>query len=353
MTTIPTPQIHGVAGLPSLELHFSVFGQGNGAPILFLSGGPGERATQLAQHLPWQRLAAARPIILLDQRGTQFEPYPLEAGDLWGSREAALDAISAQLSPYLQLKDALTPWQSALDLPVLLAHLGVSKIDVIAHSYGTHLAMAMMKACPDALGRVVMLGFEGPDQTYKFGSQFLHSLEREGALDAVESLCAEGPIPSFALRWMVCSWLGLQSGVDRLHRFLTDPIGQAERIQRGFLKMLSRRSPVFTFCDAASGSSRALGSEPWDEAAVFPVPQVADRLGIQALPEAFRADPKWHGPTLVLTGERDCFTPTSNWERAGKGFSMATHHEIKGAYHDTLLLSPEVGEMITDWLLVP
>jgi hypothetical protein len=52
----------------------------------------------------------------------------------------------------------------------------------------------------------------------------------------------------------------------------------------------------------------------------------------------------------VLTGEYDAFTPTSNFLQAGGRLTSATHEELSGAYHDTLLLGVESAAILESWL---
>ena len=56
------------------------------------------------------------------------------------------------------------------------------------------------------------------------------------------------------------------------------------------------------------------------------------------------------GDVLVLTGQYDAFTPSSNVQKAGAGLVRAEHREIEGAFHDTLLLSADIGRAIGNWM---
>jgi pimeloyl-ACP methyl ester carboxylesterase len=89
---------------------------------------------------------------------------------------------------------------------------------------------------------------------------------------------------------------------------------------------------------------------PWAEAVNFPFPEIGAAYGVDPLTDGFRADPEYHGKVLVLTGEYDAFTPTSNFLQAGGRLTSATHEELPGAYHDTLLLGVESAAILESWL---
>lgn len=361
------PLLHDQPDLGLIELSYEIWSEGaTGEPLIFLCGGPGERAIDLRPHLLWTQIAKKRPIILLNQRGTHLVPKQLEIHpDMFLDRNIALQVLSNQAS--VTQPAAYTPWQSALDIGLLADHLGVKKLDIVAHSYGTHLAMAAMKAIPDRIGRVAMLGFEGPDQTFKFGqpfdlalARFPNGLERLAEIESrqweVELDGLKLKIGSFGIRWMLASWMGLEARMKRLPDFLDQPSEAMPRAISGFIKMLKRRSPVFYLNDAASSASperwemlRA-DSSPWAEAVNFPFPEIGAAYGVEPLPDTFRVAPEFSGDVLVLTGEYDAFTPTSNFLQAGGRLTAATHKELPGAYHDTLLLGVESAAILESWL---
>jgi pimeloyl-ACP methyl ester carboxylesterase len=361
------PLLHEDPGSGSLDLTYEIWSEGgSGSPIVFLCGGPGERATELRPHLPWAQIAQNRPIVLLNQRGTDLVPGPLALRErMFVDPDEALAALAGQVITVNAA--AYTPWQSALDLVLLADALGVERLDVIAHSYGTHLVMAAMKAIPERLNRVVMLGFEGPDQTFKFSAPFERALARvpEGAagLERLESkewsIDLEGVslrVGPFGVRWMLASWMGLEARMRRLPDLLQDPATQLPRAIGGFVRMLQRRSPIFYLNDAASSASSSrwekmrADSGPWAGVANFPFPEIGRAYGAQPLPDPFRQAPVFAGDVLVLTGEYDAFTPTGNFQEAGVGLARAEHREIQGAFHDTLLLSADIGRAIETWI---
>lgn len=364
------PLIHESPGRGELELSYEVWSEGaTGPPILFLCGGPGVRATDLKPHLPWVELARQRPIILLNQRGTDLAPGPLSLEpEMFASPEAALRVLMTQ-APEVDAR-AFTPWQSAMDIALLADSLGVGKIDILAHSYGTHLTMAAMKAIPDRLGKIALLGFEGPDQTFKFSQPFDAALARiprgSELLAELESKPWEVEVDQttlrvgkFGIRWMLASWMGLEARMKRLPALLSDPEANLPKAVAGFIGMLRRRSPIYYLNDAASSALAdrwarlAADKSGWGIAINFPFPEIGDAYGASGLSDAFRVDPVYDGEIFVLTGEFDAFTPSSNFFEAGKGLTAAVHRELAGAYHDTLLLGSESADLLQNWFDVP
>ena len=62
--------------------------------------------------------------------------------------------------------------ESADDVAVLRQALGVPRVALFGFSYGTHLALAIMRRSPDAIDRVILAGTEGPGDTWKLPSTF-------------------------------------------------------------------------------------------------------------------------------------------------------------------------------------
>lgn len=369
---------------PSSRLFRLVYGrlpareQAGRPPLLFLAGGPGDSPLSWLTHPPFRRafeeLAEKQDVILLDQRGCgRSEPSwvlpPIDAEGILADRTAALRALGRQalvLREHTEFDPSwLTPWESARDLPHLAAHLGVPQLDLMAVSYGTHLGMALMKAAPELIRRAIFCGFEGPDQTWKHPRAFeqqLDFLEEELAMEALAGrvrsmlatadsqpyILADGlQVGGFGLRWMLSSWLGLSVRFSKLPGLVSSlesgDLSVLDKLVRGFLKSLERPA-AFYLNDLASSASPSRLSElqaesqgSWMGEVNFPFPDVRSAWNQPPLPDWFRADPKWDGPMLVLTGVLDCFTPTSNVIESGSGFSRLTHLELGGVAHDQFL----------------
>ena len=150
-------------------------------PVFFLAGGPGASAVPLqdswalAVRRDANRRYPGRDVVLFDQRGTG-RSYPKlacpEALDphVWGGlSESETDAdhgfvrqreaLSACLDEYRELgRDlgALTSRESAADVDALRAVLGYDQIVLQGESYGTRLALTVMKSFPDSVAAAIL-----------------------------------------------------------------------------------------------------------------------------------------------------------------------------------------------------
>ncbi len=116
--------------LSDAVLHYSV--QGQGQPVLFLSGGPGVSSDQLSGIS--SRLSSAFRCILFDQRGTGK------------SHTSPFDSTTINLR------------QSMEDITLLLRHLDIGKITIVGHSWGAMLAMSYAINNPQKVSRLVLIG---------------------------------------------------------------------------------------------------------------------------------------------------------------------------------------------------
>ncbi|WP_338426660.1 alpha/beta hydrolase [Sphingopyxis kveilinensis] len=70
---------------------------------------------------------------------------------------------------------------NAADVDALRRALGYRKISLVAGSYGSHLAVALMRYHPEAIERAIIWGMEGPDDTYDIPDGILASLRTQAA----------------------------------------------------------------------------------------------------------------------------------------------------------------------------
>lgn len=148
-------------------------------PVVFLQGGPGAATIVLAPILvsAYRPILAERDIILMDQRGTGFAEPRLDCPGISSSSlrarlQAQLRATDqaealqwqakqlAQCGQALQAADvdlrAYNSAESAADYEDLRLALGYEPWNVIGGSYGTHLALSMVRFRPATLRSVVL-----------------------------------------------------------------------------------------------------------------------------------------------------------------------------------------------------
>lgn len=118
----------GQLAVPGGSIWYQVSGTGAGTPLVLLHGGPGFPSYYLK---PFEALGDDRPVIRYDQLG---------AGKSGGTTDTTLFTI-----PHF-----------VAELDSLRASLGVSRWDVLGHSWGSILAVEYYRAHPDRVRALVL-----------------------------------------------------------------------------------------------------------------------------------------------------------------------------------------------------
>ena len=106
-------------------------------PLIVLNGGPGFDHDYLLTSDAWDKIAAHRPIVFYDQRGTG------RSGELKSGQSCTLaDQVA--------------------DLEALRAKLGAVRIDLLGHSWGGFLAMADAVRYPEHVAHIVLCDSSAP-----------------------------------------------------------------------------------------------------------------------------------------------------------------------------------------------
>lgn len=229
---------------PSIELHFAVLSalarQPAPDPVFFIAGGPGQSAIELAGPVSRMlgRLGRTRDIVLVDQRGTgRSAPLRCEGG-------AARPSLREQLETPLQiqrLRECLArlqalPWGelrhfgtsvAVADLDAVRQALGAERINVVAASYGTRVALESLRRYPQRLRRVVLDGVVSADM----GLAEAATIDGQAAFDALLRSCSQDDAcqrdhPQLAQRWKA-----LLATLPREVRIVHPLTGQAESLR--------------------------------------------------------------------------------------------------------------------------
>lgn len=219
--TITVPEDHAKPDGPTITLFLvKIPGSSKDAktsPLFVLAGGPGQGASDAVGQFStevqdpiasWQPLAQGRDVILVDQRGTGHsepsllcpadratpgaenpgaESTPIPSGnesdnqsavDVYGDCAQALTDEGIDLETY-------TTRQSAADLDLVRQALGARQIDLLGTSYGTWLALEMMRYYPDTV-RSAILNSPVPPQSDLLAGQLIAF---QDSLDAVYAGC--------------------------------------------------------------------------------------------------------------------------------------------------------------------
>ncbi|MGE3618139.1 MAG: alpha/beta hydrolase [Gemmatimonadales bacterium] len=384
-------------------LRLPATGGASGPPLIYLAGGPGNTAvTENPGALAgWTPERAVGDVILLDQRGTGRSrpnliyrwtgPLPLQRfldadHALAAIRQIAGDAARHFRDEGVDLAGYTTE-QSADDVDDLRAALGADRMNLVGFSYGTHLALAVIRRHGSRVNRAVLTGVEGPDHTEKL-PVYLDTQWRKLCLMAAADSAIAARIPDLdALLRRVLARLEREPMVVTL----TDPrtreplqvpvgphglllilradIGDASdlpvfprllySIDRGDPALLTwfvtKRSglgwsSMTAMMDAASGASPARKRMIADQQAVslfadaanFPGTAAETGLAVPDLEPDYRSPVVSPVPVLFLSGTLDWNAPPFQAEEVRFGFPNSSHIVVRNAGHEQIMSHPAV-----------
>jgi pimeloyl-ACP methyl ester carboxylesterase len=178
-----------------------------GPPIVYLAGGPGGSGVDAATGPRFPIFMALREVadvIAFDQRGTGLSAHiparpgstPLPVLTRAGMTAWFRDEMQKAWVDWTRAGVAMTGYnteQNADDIEDLRRHLGVDKVNLWGISYGTHLALSVLKRHPQSIGRVALASLEGQDQTIKRPAHI------DAFLDRVDRLMGDDPVTRAAI----------------------------------------------------------------------------------------------------------------------------------------------------------
>jgi pimeloyl-ACP methyl ester carboxylesterase len=206
------------------------------APIFMLAGGPGVsgldelRSSEVYREVTFYRSIA--DVVLFDQRGAghakpamtcpQTALYPDDQPLDWERlRKTMRGLLAACRDHWLRRTIDLAAYntvENAADVNDLRKALGYGKVTLIGGSYGSHLALQVMRQYPQTIDRAVLYSVEGPGQTWDNPDGVLAALRRyDGALQAQAS--------RLGLRVPDGGWLAAMDRVER--RLARQPVDVA------------------------------------------------------------------------------------------------------------------------------
>jgi pimeloyl-ACP methyl ester carboxylesterase len=161
-------------------------------PLFFLTGGPGQAATESYLQLSggFAEVNRQRDIVLVDQRGTgQSNPLdcPLAEDPLAVDTLEEVAAAAAECAAGLDADPRLYTTAIAMDdLDRVRAALGYEQINLYGVSYGTRAALAYLRQYPDRVRAVILDGVVPPEEA--LGLDVARDAQR--ALDLMFERCA-------------------------------------------------------------------------------------------------------------------------------------------------------------------
>jgi pimeloyl-ACP methyl ester carboxylesterase len=402
--TFSVPEDRGDPRSRRIEIGFVRFRSTNphpGAPIVYLAGGPGGSgvATARGPRQPiFLALRAVADVIALDQRGVglsnhippcaaerRLDPAAvLNEATLTAYYRATLQACAARWRAAGVAVNGYTTVQSAEDLEDLRRALGAPKIDLWGISYGTHLAMAMMRRHSNSVGRAALASAEGMDQTVKLpahvdaafaridaaagGGRLMALMRRVHArFDAApQPFAMAGPggaeiivrADSFPLRMMAGFVAKNPDGFPQLAgAYAALDAGQTRAIAP-LLNDFFYRNPLSVgmaeLMDSASGISEARLALVRRQAPAtlagmavnFPMPQLRGALPGLDLGDRFRREIRSNHPVLLFAGDLDVRTPLEEQAAATAGMRNLHRILVRNGGHDLFEAHPDVPGLL-------
>lgn len=184
-----------VPGRPTLRLPVVRVGarwRRTGPPLIVLQGGPGGTAAPLLIGLERSALRDGREIVVLEQRGAPAAqpaltcPPPRHSGVFVTPGRSCGVQLAKQFGGSLNGFDAE---HSARDVASLISELGVPKADVYGMSWGSRVALEVLRADPGVVRRAVLDGVV-PAQADLFADS---APSLSTALEQLSQACASQP----------------------------------------------------------------------------------------------------------------------------------------------------------------
>jgi pimeloyl-ACP methyl ester carboxylesterase len=183
--TVPERHARPLHTLSVGALRFASTAQKPGRPIVFLMGGPGIPGSVMVAVPPYfslfQKLREIADVIIVDQRGIGLSSPHIDCPPsgkmpttIFADTAALIAAIRDQISICAAKRranniepTAYNSVESAEDIEALRQALGIPKIDLLAFSYGTRLALLVAQRHEVSVGRIVLQGVNGPGLVIK------------------------------------------------------------------------------------------------------------------------------------------------------------------------------------------
>lgn len=154
------PEDRADSNSPTIELAFAILYASAEVvqpdPVIYLAGGPGGNA--VAELEAWVDIPYVqdRDLILLDQRGTGYSFPSLNCPEIEESQEDATQACRDRLVADGVNLQAYNSAENAADVADLRVALGYDEWNLYGISYGTRLALTVMRDYPEGVRSVII-----------------------------------------------------------------------------------------------------------------------------------------------------------------------------------------------------
>ncbi|SPU43469.1 Tripeptidyl aminopeptidase precursor [Brevundimonas diminuta] len=375
-----------------------------GPPIIYLAGGPGGSGprTAMGPRFPiFMALREVADVIALDQRGVGLSSHipdrasttPFPAMTHAGVTAWYREEMQKAWIDWTRAGVAMTGYnteQNADDIEDLRRHLGVEKVNLWGISYGTHLALSVLKRHPNSIGRVAMASLEGQDQTIKrpahidlFLDRVDHLMGQDPAVRAAipnmpalmrrvhERLEADPATVAFAgengpvdvkvggfgvqllasalvanppqLAMLPGIYLALDAGKTDILASIIPPPHRYFRISgmSEAMDMASGVSPARLALISQEAKTAVLG-----DAFNMPMPHLLNAIPSVDLGDDFRAPIRIETPAMLVAGSLDGRTPLEEQAEVIAQFQNKTQVLVENAGHNVFEAHPEVQSLL-------
>ena len=385
-----------------------------GAPIFFLAGGPGIPGIGMAR-APFifrllDQLRELGDVYVIDQRGTGRSVPSLLCGvqpldhDLFVSdakAEAAVRMLVARCASDWRARGvdpaSYNTVESASDLEDLRREIGAERVRLVGTSYGSELALEMIRRNGSHVERAVLAGVRGPSTALKLPSTLDLEMRRVASMIARDSTYAtilpdpqglvlalldvldrkpftitvtpreggekrEYRVGSTGLRMVLQSDLPDANAITHVPAMLAtmkdgDPRIFLSRL-RAVHEAMARGTTLMSLAvNCASGWDPERLERVRDEAGSSPFanirnlylsPALCDSVRAANLGAAFRAPIVSEIPVLFISGSMDATTPPFEAEEIAWGFPNGFHMIVHNGFHETLGIR-EVQRSVTEY----
>jgi len=210
---LQVPENYSLEDGEQISINFAILSaidnSDNKTPLMFLAGGPGQAAVELAAGLriAFSEIRKTRDIILVDQRGTG-KSHALEC------KEISVDQSVYKMIPEdfseQEVKDCIAEFTGDLsqynsenairDFDAVRAALGHKQLNIYGGSYGTRAGLVYMRMFPESLRSVVLdsvgpievpIGLFGQSSAQSFNLVIEHCKQEEVCNAAYPNLADE------------------------------------------------------------------------------------------------------------------------------------------------------------------
>ncbi|MEM9555153.1 MAG: alpha/beta fold hydrolase [Acidobacteriota bacterium] len=376
------------------------------SPIVYLAGGPGGSGIDTARGARADMLLALRAVgdvVLLDQRGTGRSSPTLVCGKTWSHpADRPLDQAEVDAS----ILDAATlcrqqmdrrgirlahygPRAIAYDVDALRRALGSERISLVATSFGTRVALEVLRRHGARVERAILLGVLGPEQVLKSprrADEVLSRIEFDAERSLHDVLAARlealeaSATTTTAIDVLTGDEVQLGVGPLDLQLVITDHLaGAAElamlrelavSLERADLtpiasfilrqrkRWLGHVMPYSAICAASGPADRQQRIDREVETSVvgrqlnLTNRALCDALGLEPPAPASFEPVQSDVPVLLISGSLDARTPAGNAEQVARTLSRSHHVVVEGAGHsdDLWAASPRIAELAVRFL---